>query len=284
MMRALVLGAGGMAGHVVALHLRDEGHSVDTLSARRRLDETTHLVDAMQIDQLVSVLKQARYDTVVNCIGLLVRESESHKDRASFLNAYLPHFLEDYYSATATRVLHLSTDCVFSGAHPPYDEQSAFDGDLFYDRSKALGEVVNSKDLTLRMSIVGPDLQPDGIGLFNWFMQQRGTVSGYTGSVWNGITTVELARGIVSALRVGVTGLYHLVPRYSVSKFELLLLFNRIFDRGLLIEPVEGPRADKTLVNTRSDWNFEVGDYESMIETMKSWIDERRNIYSHYGT
>ena len=282
-MNILVLGAGGMAGHVVATYLGEEGHTVSTVSGKNKLNEATTLLDATDTAKLRHYLEKNSFDVVINCIGILIQKSESRKDLATFLNSYLPHFLEQYYRNTSTRVIHLSTDCVFSGKNAPYYEDSPYDGEIFYDRSKALGEIINSKDLTFRMSIIGPDMQEDGLGLFNWFFRQSGTIEGYEKTIWNGVTTIELARAINHAIKQDITGIYHLVQSKSISKYELLCLFKKIFSRDdITIKSVDGTFLDKTLVNTRRDFNFTVHDYKTMIESMRQWTDDHSEFYKHY--
>lgn len=282
-MNILVLGAGGMAGHVVATHLKEIGHTVRTVSARNKLDESTVLIDVTNQSQLEEFLKENSFDVVVNCIGVLVKQSEDRKDLASYLNSYLPHFLEYFYKDTPTKIVHLSTDCVFSGKNAPYYENSLYDGEIFYDRSKALGEILNEKDLTFRMSIIGPDMQPSGIGLFNWFYAQTGEIGGYTTAIWNGVTTITLAKAIGVALEQNLTGLYHLVPEGNISKYNLLGLFKEVFDRSdITINPTEAVTLDKTLINTRKDFNFVVPEYPEMILEMKNWINDHKSLYKHY--
>jgi dTDP-4-dehydrorhamnose reductase len=283
-MKILVLGAGGMAGHVVSLYLREAGHEVDTLSARNALDSNTMLVDVMDTSKLKTVLQSKEYDVVINCIGILVRQSEDRKDLSTYLNSFLPHFLEQSFKDSKTKLIHLSTDCVFSGKNAPYTEDAPYDGELFYDRTKALGEVINDKDLTFRMSIIGPDMQESGIGLFNWFYAQTGTINGFTKAIWNGITTIELARGIEAAIQQNLTGLYHLVPQGNISKHDLLMLFIETFDRDdISVQADDRLSLDKTLVNTRSDFDFVVKEYPSMIQDMKQWIDQHSDLYPHYA-
>ncbi len=282
-MKVLVLGAGGMAGHVVSLYLREHSFEVDTLSAKNKIDENTFIVDALDLNKLKKLLIKNKYDAVINCIGILVKQSDERKDLATYLNSFLPHFLENFYQNTKTKIIHLSTDCVFSGLNAPYKEDSFFDGELFYDRSKALGEIINNKDLTFRMSIIGPDMHKSGIGLFNWFYQQTGEITGYTTAIWNGITTLELAKGIKAAIDQNLVGLYHLVPDTNISKYELLNLFKKTFSRDdIEIKPAEVVSLNKTLVNTRNDFDFVILDYEAMIKEMKSWIINHSQLYKHY--
>lgn len=279
----LVVGASGMAGHVIATYLREQGHSVTTTTNSRKFDDQSITLDLTDKQSLLDFLASNEFDVVVNCAGILVKASEEHKDLSTYVNAHFPHLLEAYYADSPTKIIHLSTDCVFSGKHAPYYENSFMDGEMFYDKSKALGEIINEKDLTFRMSIIGPDMQADGTGLFNWFYQQSGDINGYTGSIWNGITTIELAKAIHEAIAVDLTGLYHLVSKQGISKFDLLGLFKKVFNReDISIHPTEGVTHDKTLVNTREDFAFTVPSYEDMIIEMKQWIDNHPAYYRHY--
>lgn len=284
MTKVLVLGAGGMAGHVIATHLSELNYDVTTLSANNKLDNKTILLDVTDFKSLSTFLDRNTFDIIINGIGVLVKKSEERKDIASLLNAYLPHFLENYCKNLHTRVIHLSTDCVFSGEHAPYTEQSSYDGKLFYDQSKALGEIINESDLTFRMSIIGPDMNKEGVGLFNWFFHQTGNIEGYKKALWNGITTIELAKGIDAAIKQNLTGLYHLVPERNISKFDLINEFIKAFNRDdINLLPSEKPMPNKTLVNTRKDFNYTVKDYPDMIKEMKEWIDARPHLYPNYG-
>lgn len=282
-MKVLVLGAGGMAGHVVATYLTEQGYDVSTVSANNKLNVDTTLLDATDSAALTEYLTSNTFDVVVNCIGILIQQSETRKDLAAFLNSYLPHFLERFYQNSPTRIIHLSTDCVFSGKNAPYRENSPYDGDTYYDRSKALGEIMNDKDLTLRMSIIGPDMQEKGVGLFNWFYAQIGTINGYQKAIWNGITTIELAKGINAAIQQNLTGLYHLVPNENISKYDLLNLFVTVFSRtDISVEPETKTVLDKTLINTRTDFDYAIPSYPVMVSEMKEWIENHQDLYEHY--
>lgn len=279
----LVLGASGMAGHLITTYLREKGHMVDTLSATKKMDEATVLLDVTHISQLEDYLNHHHYDGVINAVGLLIAACAHDEAKAIFINAYLPHFLENYYKPTDTKVIHLSTDCVFSGLNGPYVEAAPYDGPSTYARVKALGELNNTKDLTFRMSIIGPDLNDEGIGLFNWFMHQKGQIFGFTEEIWNGITTLELAKAIDQALSTTLSGLYHLVPSTTISKYNLLLLFQETFQTShLTILPKAVHPSHKVLVNTRTDFDFVVRSYPSMIQEMKTWIESHQALYPHY--
>lgn len=282
-MKILVLGASGMAGHMIATYLIEKKHQVYTLSGHTPYDTNTVILDLLNTTKLTDYLNSHNFDIVINCVGLLIKDCEEKKAKAVLLNAFLPHFLEEYFHDKATKIIHLSTDCVFSGKNPPYFENSISDGELFYDKVKSVGELVNDKDLTFRMSIIGPDSNSKGIGLFNWFMLQNGPISGYTNVYWNGITTLVLAKAIEYSITNSITGLYHLVPDMSISKYELLKVFNEVFfSESLIIHPIEVVYSNKRLINTRTDFNYDIPDYRTMILEMKEWIDQHPLRYPHY--
>ena len=154
-----------------------------------------------------------------------------------------------------TKFIHLSTDCVFSGQKGSYTENSFKDGNTFYDKTKSLGEVINDKDLTFRMSIIGPDRKEQGIGLLNWFMKQKSKVKGYSKVYWTGVTTLTLAKAIDKAMQSKLTGLYHLVNNEKIAKYDLLKLFNAYLKSDKIsIEAFENEIVDKSLINTRNDF------------------------------
>lgn len=282
-MRVAVLGSTGMAGFVVAQYLQENGHEVYRTSRSETDTLYSAGIDVTDWEALGRWLDQVEPQIIVNCVGLLQRECEARPDLAVLINAYLPHWLEQRYENSAVKIIHLSTDCVFSGAKGGYVEAAPYDGQTIYDRTKALGELRNEKDLTLRMSILGPDTNPHGTGLFNWFMAQRGDMQGYRKAIWNGVTTIELARGIEAAIRQDLRGLYHLVQADPIDKCSLLELFQERFPvEGRTIRPVDGVVLDKSLINTRTDFDFVVRDYPTQLKDMRQWIESHRSAYPHY--
>ena len=171
--RFLVLGSTGMAGHTIALYLHEQGHDVTAFSTKTFSYCNNINGDAANKSFVVSMLQDGNYDVVINCIGVLNQACDKEPSRAVYLNSYLPHLLVDTLRNSNTKLIHMSTDCVFSGKLGSYSENSFRDGETFYDRTKALGEVNDNKNLTFRNSIIGPDMKENGIGLFNWFMKQR---------------------------------------------------------------------------------------------------------------
>lgn len=282
-MKVLILGATGMAGHTISLYFKEKGHDVVSFSRSPFLFGKNIIGDVFDIENFKTLLLEGNYDAVINCIGILNQDAESNPSQAIYLNSYLPHLIADILKATETKLIHMSTDCVFAGNSGPYYENSFSDGKTFYDRTKALGEINDNKNLTFRNSIIGPDINPRGIGLFNWFMQQENTIKGYTGAIWTGVTTLTLAKAMEKAIDENLCGLYNLVNNEKISKFNLLRYFNKYFrDNEVIIQEDTLFKLDKTLINKRLDFSFEIPSYEDMIIEMKEWVNNHPLLYSHY--
>lgn len=282
-MKILVLGSIGMAGHTISLYFKKQGHDVTTYSLKPFPYCKNIIGNAFEKDAFHEMLLGDNYDAVINCIGILNQMAESNPAQAVYLNSYLPHSVVETLKDKKTKLIHMSTDCVFSGNTGPYYEDSLRDGRTFYDRSKALGEVDDNKNLTFRNSIIGPDMNPDGIGLFNWFMKQKGTIKGYTGAIWTGVSTITLAKAMEQAIKEDLTGIYNLVNNTSISKYELLCLFNKYFKNNTIeIEKADELKLDKSLRSKRSDFSFEVPSYEQMIIEMKEWVKTHKELYPFY--
>lgn len=279
----LVLGATGMAGHTISLYLHEQGHDVTTFS-RKQFKYCKNIIgDANNKNFLVSMIQDKKYDIVINCIGVLNQECDEEPSRAVYINSYLPHLIADTLKHSNTKLIHMSTDCVFSGRTGLYSENSFRDGEAFYDRTKALGEVEDDKNLTFRNSIVGPDMDEKGTGLFNWFMKQNGTIKGYTKAIWTGVTTLTLAKAIERVATENITGIYNLVNNEYISKYELLGLFNKHMNNNeITILKNEDVNLNKSLVNNRKDFSFKVPTYDEMIIEMKKWINNHKELYPHY--
>lgn len=284
-MKILVLGCNGMAGHLISLYFKEQGYEVVGFARQRsELLDSTIVGDASDMGLIRKAIEEGNYDAVINCIGLLNQFAEENKAMAVLLNGYLPHFLTEITKDTKTKIIHMSTDCVFAGNDGPYYEDTLPNGESFYDRSKAMGEINTDKDLTFRNSIVGPDIKPSGIGLFNWFMKQDSEVCGYTGAIWTGVTTFTLAKAMDQALKENLTGLYNLVNNESINKYDLLGLFNKYFRAGEVnIYPNDKFQLDKSLRRKREDFSFIVPSYEQQVIEMREWVVAHMSLYPHYN-
>ncbi len=282
-MKFLILGCNGMAGHMISLYMKEQGHDVLGFAHTKSVLVDSVEGDAHNVAYVKELIGVDRFDAVINCIGLLNKACDEHQAEAVYLNSYFPHHIAKLTEGTHTQIIHMSTDCVFSGKRGQYTEDDFGDGETFYDRTKALGEIINDKDLTLRQSIVGPDLNKNGIGLLNWFMQMHGEVMGYTGAMWTGQTTLQLAKTMEVAAKERVHGLYNMVPDTKISKCDLLALFNKyIRKEKIAVIPVDKMAADKSLKRTRWDFEYKIPDYEKMVAELAEWMRKHKAMYPHY--
>ena len=280
--KILVIGSNGMAGHMISLYLSESGYEVTCLSRTKKLDLPTIILDVKNLEEVQKIIVSG-YDYIINCVGILNEKAEKNKYDAIFINSLFPHFLADCTKNLSSKVIHLSTDCVFSGRKGTYSELDSPDGETFYDRTKAIGELKDDKNITFRNSIIGPDINSDGIGLFNWFMNQKGQINGYANVLWNGITTLELAKIIEKSFNKEFAGLISIVPNRIISKYELLSLLNTKFRSDkIVINKVFIPISNKTLVNVNKVFDYGVIRYENMINELYDWILEHKNIYLNY--
>lgn len=283
-MKFLVVGCNGMAGHIISIYLKEQGHEVIGYAREKSRFVETIIGDASDFFLLKKTVLSGEYDSVINCVGLLNQFAENNHAAAVLLNGYLPHYLAQITKDSDIQIIQMSTDCVFSGKTGGYTEESVPDGTLFYDKSKAIGELDDEKNITLRNSIIGPDIKEAGIGLLNWFMKQRGPVNGFTGAIWTGQTTLQLAKTMEQAAKLKAHGLYNMVPDESINKYELLKLFNKYIRREPIeINPLDRFVADKSLIRTRYEgFEYRIPSYEVMIKELGEWMRDHKELYPHY--
>lgn len=271
MKRVLVVGNGGMAGHMVLEYLQELG----------KYEMGERYYPSASEPELWKALRRDDPDVIVNAAGILVEASETDRARAISTNALLPNSLSAYCASNGGRVIHLSTDCVFAGdSVGNYHEDFVPDGTSVYARTKALGELNNRNDLTFRTSFIGPELPGRQRGLFEWFMAQAGEVPGYENVIWTGITTLELARAIDAAIDQNLTGLYHLASYDTISKFNLLRLIAYVWEKSdVTIVPVSEPRSDRSLICTRSDFDYTIPTHAEMLEQLRGWMHQHPDLY-----
>jgi len=275
-MKILILGKNGMLGHVVYNYFKEMGHEV----LGTVLEGDSIIYDAFKNQEsLEDIIKENNPDVVINCIGILNQVAEDNKLLAVKLNSELPHYIDSLSSKYNFKFIHVSTDCVYEGTVGKYDETVLPDATSFYGRSKALGEVNNDRNVTLRTSIVGPDNNPNGIGLFQWFMKQQGETGGYTKVVWTGVTTIELTKAMEKAINNNLTGLHHVVNNDFIPKYDLLVLFKDIFNKNIVVNENPNVVSEKTLVRTEKSFDFNVPTYEQMVEEMKDWVLNHQDLY-----
>jgi dTDP-4-dehydrorhamnose reductase len=256
-LKILVLGATGMMGHVMLRYFaQNPEYSIAGMvrSARgvQLLPEALRgqLVcgSTIESDSLLRLFDRVRPDVVVNCIGVVKQVPEADDPLAVIpVNSLLPHRLLRVCKLTGARLIHFSTDCVFSGAKGMYRESDGADATDLYGRSKLLGELNDPQAVTLRVSIIGPEL--DGMhGLLGWFLAQRGRAKGFTRAVFSGLTTVELARVLQDFVLPipELHGVMH-VAAEPITKYELLRLIARVYGLAIDIEPDDKLAVDRSL-------------------------------------
>jgi dTDP-4-dehydrorhamnose reductase len=286
MKKILVIGIKGMAGHMLYNYF-SESRLYDVYGLARNIEPSNNLfnVDVSDTIQLQSLFKENQFDYVVNCIGILNKDAEDFPSKAIWFNSYFPHYLEEVTKETQTKIIHISTDCVFSGKEGGYTENDFKNGSGFYAQSKALGELINNKDVTIRTSIIGPELNQNGIGLFHWFMSQsdQAHLKGFTKAFWSGLTTLELAKVVLEIIEQNISGLIQVAPTTKIDKYSLISLFNTIYKNGkMTIDAQDDYQVDKSLVSIRTDFDYKVTNYRQMLEAQKDWILKYPSIYSHY--
>ena len=281
-MKVLILGSTGMLGHqVVNYFLKFDDYDVIDVAFRSKLREKTIISDVTDKTTFEKVIIELSPDFIVNCIGVLIHGS-SNVENAIYLNAYLPHQLKKISKNIGAKLIHISTDCVFSGDKGGYIETDTRDGKGIYSQTKKLGEIEDDTNLTLRTSIIGPELKDNGEGLFHWFMNQQGEISGFTKTMWSGVTTIELAKTVKWSIDNSITGLYHVTNNSSINKCELLKLFQKYTKKDIDIKSVDGKNVDKSFIDTRLLMNYKIPSYDEMISDMVSLIANNRPLYSQY--
>ena len=261
-MNILVLGASGMLGSAVFRYFSQyNGFNVigsvrnDIYSKKLKENKFSEVIQGIDIknhDDLVSLFAKTKPNIVINCIGLVKQLKISNDPLSSLqINAILPHQLANICDLVGARLIHLSTDCVFSGLKGMYTEDDIPDATDLYGRSKLLGEVCYPNSITLRTSIIGHELNGSR-SLINWFLSQEGAVRGFKKAVFSGLPTVEIAQIIRDYVIPNpcLHGLYHLSSE-PINKYELLSLVAEVYAKNIEIIPDESLVIDRSLDSSR---------------------------------
>ncbi|QWU15200.1 dTDP-4-dehydrorhamnose reductase [Paenibacillus sophorae] len=276
-MKLLILGGNGMAGHMLADYFRLQGKHQVFHTTRDKSDQQGLILDADDIAAVERTVSIVSPHCIINALGVLNQSAEDHKIAAYHINGFLPHRLRRAADTVSARLIHISTDCVFEGTRGGYTEEEVPDGTSVYAITKALGEVRDFGHLTIRTSIIGPEIRKAGIGLMEWFLAQSGKVPGYRRVMWNGVTTLELAKAIDCLLKSQVSGLIHLAHPQPVSKYELLVMIQEAFHKtNTEIVPEDVHVQDRTLVSTRPDAVFRLPSYPDMLAELAEWMQQSR--------
>ncbi len=284
--RVMILGASGMAGHVITLYLKElNKYDVYTVCRKISFTHDCYIVDIFEISKLERIINEVRPDFIINCIGLLIKGSKASTANAVYINAYFPHLLSKLGTLYSFKTIHISTDCVFSGAKGGYRDSDIKDALDVYGMTKNLGELVNARDLTIRTSIIGPEQKTNGEGLFHWLFVNRNneSITGYAKSFWGGVTTLELAKFIDFAIARNIIGLYQLSNSEKISKYDLLDLLILQFKLKVRLIKVSGQVLDKSIISSAIDGiEYKVPLYKLMVLELYNFMIEHFDIYKQY--
>ena len=282
-MNVMILGSNGMNGHMIAKFLQSKKINVRTVS-RKNADIKFDLFDYSKLNDLIENMKE--YDFIINCAGCLVSESSNSLEKALYINSYVPRLISAKLANAKTKIVHLSTDCVFNGKtsanYLPSDIPNETGN---YGLSKMMGEINNTKDITFRLSKIGPETPNNTPGILDWFLRENSeTVSGWTNHYWNGITTLELARLIYIHMKNPISnGIYALVDNdFICTKYELICKFKRVFNQAIDIIPAEHPSTTrKVLNNPFQNPTLKVKDFEKQLEDLKDYLNKTNIKYGY---
>jgi dTDP-4-dehydrorhamnose reductase len=282
--KVLVLGASGMLGNAVfRLFAQSTGFlTVGSMRSANQLrflakDLHNHVIcgtDVENLDSLASLLSNLMPDIVINCIGLVKQQAAADDPLVVIpINSLLPHQLARLCETARARLVHISTDCVFSGIKGMYTEADVSDANDLYGRSKYLGEVISPHAITLRTSIIGHELSGSQ-SLVNWFLSQQGDVRGFRRAIFSGLPTVELALVIRDYVipRPELHGLFH-VSSKPINKYELLRLIAKTYGKSNDIQPDDQLVIDRSLDSTLfcQATGYRQKEWSELIERMQDF-------------
>lgn len=280
-MKVLILGATGMLGHKLMQVLSHE-HTITGTVRRKAIVPSDYpiflnmnilgKISADNLETIRTAIDKVNPEVIINCIGI-VKQLPAAQDplQSISINALFPHQLAKICQQKNVRMIHMSTDCVFSGHKGNYTETDPSDAEDLYGKTKYLGEVNYPGCLTIRTSIIGRELETKH-SLIEWFLSQEGkTVSGYKKAIFSGLTTIALSEIIAEIIinHPHLSGVYQIASE-PISKYDLLYLVNKIYGLKIRIDPNE------TIINNRSlnpekfkkETNIKIPSWEYMIEEM----------------
>ncbi len=279
-MKIMVLGGSGMLGHRLWMDLskahdvwvtvRSDASSIPELPGmdRRRIRPK---VDMLDFDNVIRAFASIQPELVINCVGLVKQHALSNDPLSVIeLNAKLPHRLSLVCRTAGARLIHISTDCVFSGKAGNYQEDTNSDAEDLYGKSKALGEVAYPHTLTIRSSIIGRELRTR-LGLNEWFLSQTGTIKGFTKAIFSGFTTQAMAKILLDYIipRADLYGVWQ-ISSDPIAKYDLLCLMRDAYHRDLEIIPDGNFVCDRSLDSSRfrKETGFVPPSWPAMIEEL----------------
>tara|TARA_A100000164_G_scaffold382143_1_gene438953 strand:- start:5733 stop:6602 length:870 start_codon:yes stop_codon:yes gene_type:complete len=278
-MKVIIFGAGGMLGNTLIKTLsQDKAYEVyGTLRKDINFFDKNNSIrifkniSCERINEWREILMQIKPDIIINCIGIVKQLKEANDPQLSiFTNSLFPHQLHNVCREINSKLIHISTDCVFSGKKGLYSENDKPDSSDLYGLSKLLGEINSKNSLTIRTSIIGHSINSNH-GLIDWFLKQNFKIKGYRKAIFSGLTTLELSNVILKYVLTNNTlnGIVH-ISNVPISKFDLLNLVSRIYKKSIIISPDDNLIIDRSL-NSKTfieKTGYIPPSWETMIEEM----------------
>ena len=280
----LLLGVNGMLGHTLFKYFFNSNkvNTYGLLRNKQKLsnnkflftNKNINVIEFDKVEQIIEKLILWDINILINCVGVVKQNRNAFDPLESIkFNALFPHELNFLLNKMNIRLIHISTDCVFSGNKGFYDESDISDTNDLYGRSKFLGELTQSKAITLRTSFIGNELSTKQ-GLLSWFLNQKGTIRGFSKAIYSGVTTVELAKIIEKYIlpNENLKGLYH-VSAEPINKFDLLSIINEVYAKDIKILKDETYKINRSLDSTkfREATGFKPSKWYKVIEEMKEF-------------
>lgn len=277
----VILGVNGMLGNTLFKYFKDNSNLnvKGILRNKRNLPisfkyfNSKDLIECNVFEEnyFNSVLNELKPNFIINCIGIVKKHSDSNNPLAAIkVNSLFPHLLSKICEKNNSKLIHISTDCVFSGKSGFYSEKDQTDPIDLYGRSKLLGEVFNGEDLTLRTSCIGEELLTKR-NLLSWFLSQSETVDGFSNAIFSGFPTIEIARIILKLIipNPSLRGIYHLSSN-PIDKFSLLNLIKKVYKKNIEITKNVEYCVDRSLDSTkfRKITGYEPKSWEELVEIM----------------
>ena len=263
--KILILGNKGMLGHVVQRYFENK-KDYEVIGLNR-----THL-DMSDTGSLENAIFDHKPDYIINCVGILNNSNNYHL--YAEMNVVLPKMLQKLSTVLNFKLIHISTNCVFDGLGP-HDETEIPDAKDVYGISKALGEINDEHNLTIRCSITGPELKKEGTGMMNQFIHNPDFIKGYATTMWNGISTLELA-DFISKIMKHETGLIHYYTKFEDNKLSILDTINDVFEVGKTLELVYNTKAHHGLLKGKYSTDKI---YDIQFIELKEFMIENKDLY-----
>ncbi len=280
--KILILGANGMLGHVLFNNFSKNNNYITKGTLRNkkykkyfkekyRKNLTTNL-DITDISKLKKMIDSFKPDILINCIGIIKQKKKINYENMIKINSLLPRKLCEITALYKTKLILISTDCVFLGLKGNYKETDLTDAKDIYGISKILGEYTNKNSLVLRTSIIGHELDSRN-GLLEWFLAQKKYVNGYKNVYFSGVTTLELFKILNKyIIKSNLSGIYHIGSR-KINKFDLLKIISKIYNKNIDIRPAYNEKLNRSL-------NFKKFKLQTGYINNK-WIDMIKDMYQN---